>query len=267
MSDAKAAQRAAFFCFLPNSFEQQLNMSANLSSVLREIHRLRRHLRDLRSQVEGLPRLKKAHQAKVARHEQLVKDAHDNVKRLKSANHEREVDLKATHQLLSKYERQLNDMTTPKEIEAMQHEIADARVRIGKLEEEILNGMTEIDEFVAKVPAIDELLKKAKAELANFDADAKDREDRLNREAKLAQVELQKVEEQVPPPVRTQLDRLIKAHGADALAGIKERDRTCSQCLMTITVSGVHELRVNHLVCCNNCGRVLYLEPEEPAGV
>ena len=40
-----------------------------IPTMFREIHRLRRHHRDLLTEIERLPRLLKAHQAKIAKQE------------------------------------------------------------------------------------------------------------------------------------------------------------------------------------------------------
>ncbi len=234
-------------------------MPLKLTATFREAHRLRVHLRNLRGEIENLPRAKKAHQAKVAKQELASKDAHEAVKRLKAANHDREVNLKSTFQQLTKYERQLNDMTTPKEVAAMQSEIAEAKKHIAELEEEILNGMTHIEEEAAKVPAVDELLKKSKAQLATFEADMKEREGRLLNEVKLAEEELKKVELDLPALIRPHYDRLVNGHGPDAMAVVKAKDRICSNCLTAVTAQMINELLKDNFLCCNNCGRMLYL--------
>ena len=235
-----------------------------LNSVLREIHRLRRHLRDLQNEIDGLPRLKKAHQAKVARQEKVLKDAQDAIKQLKAATNDTEVNLKTTHQRLQKHERQMNDLKSPKEVEAMQTEIANEKVLIVQHEESILAGMTEIDERVGKLPPIEDQLKKAKAEFAAFEAEFKEREARLLGELKLAQQELKKVDVQLPAEVRNHYERLVKAHGPDALAMIKERERSCGNCQNSVTVQNINELKQGRLLSCHTCGRVLYLV-ETPA--
>jgi predicted nucleic acid-binding Zn-ribbon protein len=235
-------------------------MASDFNALLRDIHRLRRHIRELKNEVANLPRVKKAHEAKVAKQEKALKDAQDLLKKLKSTNNDREVSLKSTHQQLQKYEKQLNDMTTPKEVAAKQTEIAAAKTHIGELEEQILVGMTEIDDQTPKIPPLEEALKKAKAEFATFESEFKEREERLQREAKLATEELKKQEPLIPAAHRPQYDAIIKAFDADALAGVKERDRVCGNCLTAITVQAITELMKFHFVTCGNCGRMLYLE-------
>src|SRR5436309_11100523 len=71
---------------------------AGPATILREIHRLRRHAKDLQAELERGPRLLKGQQAKVARQEEAAREAHDTLKRLKVTSHEKEVLLKTKQQ-------------------------------------------------------------------------------------------------------------------------------------------------------------------------
>ncbi len=213
----------------------------SLNNVLSEIHRLRKHVRDLQAEIDGLPRLKKAHEAKVARHEKALKDAQDAIKQGRAATNAAEVSLKANHQQLLKYDKQMNDLKTPKEVEGKQKEIAATKAEVQKHEEEIFAGMTNVEEKVTKLPPLEEQVKKAKAEFAAFEADFKERQERLLREMNLAQTELAKVDSELPPQFRSQYDRLVKAHGPDALAAVN--GSVCSQCHTSVTQQNKNELR------------------------
>ena len=232
------------------------NATATLPTVLREIHRLRRHLRDLQTETERLPRLLKAHQAKVAKQEQQLKDAQEGVKHLKVANSDKELSLKSITQQLAKYERQLDDMNTPKEVDGKQKEIATSKSTIHKLEEQILSGIAEIEERASKVPEYDEAFKKARAELVAFEKESKDRLTRLTREVHLSEEQLKKHEVHLPASVRGTYERLVKAHGPDALACVGKS--SCGFCHTSVTMQNVHELVQGRFLFCNSCGRVLY---------
>src|SRR5690554_3749942 len=101
-------------------------MSTGVSAVLQELNRLRRHLRELRQEIERLPQLLKARQARLARQEQEARDAQEQLKRLKVRLHEQEVTLKSTHQMIAKWEKQLDTIANKKEYDALQAEIAHA---------------------------------------------------------------------------------------------------------------------------------------------
>jgi len=233
-----------------------MNATASFSKVLSEIHRLRRHLRDLHAEVERLPRLLKAHQAKVAKSELTVKEAHDALKHLKVQNHDKEVNIKATSQLLTKYERQLNEMTTPKEIDAKHKEIASSKELIAKLEEEVLAGMAKVDERAGHIPALELALKKAKEEFAVFDKESKSRQTHLTGELKAVESELKQRESELPLVVKGTYERVVKAHGADALAPVAKN--SCGHCHTSVTSQNVNELHQGRTLVCNSCGRMLY---------
>jgi predicted nucleic acid-binding Zn-ribbon protein len=225
--------------------------------ILRELHRLRKHLRDLQTEIERAPRLLKAHQAKLAQQEAGFRDAQEGLKRLKVAVHENEVSLKSTHQQLTKYEKQLNEVTSKREMDGKQSEIAQARQRLDELETKILEGMTEIEERTTRLPEQEKHAQQARAEFAEFEKGQQARLARLQQEKGNAEKELAATEAKLPADIRSQYARLAKAHGADALAVVT--DRTCMHCRTGITAQQQNELEGERFVTCKSCGRGLYL--------
>lgn len=232
-------------------------MSDSVPAIFREIHRLRRHLRDLKKEIDLLPVSLKAYQNKVAKQEQALKDAQDGIKKLKVAINEKEVSLKSTNQLLAKYEKQANDMTTPKEVAAIQTEIANTKAHIATLEEEVLTKLGELDERNGQLPGFNEQLDKARAQLKSFEAEMGERKERLLNEANLAETEMKSNEARIPPLVKGAYDRLIRSFGADAFSAVK--NRSCGQCNQSVSAEQVSELTMGRFICCSNCGRACYL--------
>src|SRR5438477_9717547 len=110
--------------------------------LLRDLHRLRRHAKELQDQIERGPLLLKAHQVKTGRQEELSRDAHDQLKKLKVAVHEKEVTLRTTHQQIAKHTKQLNEAAGKKEYDALQAEIAADKKKAQELEDAILEAMS-----------------------------------------------------------------------------------------------------------------------------
>ena len=52
-------------------------------------------------------------------------------------------------------------------------------------------------------------------------------------------------------------DRLVKAHGADALSPLA--GTSCAACYTDLTPQGYNDMRAGRLVVCKNCGKLLYL--------
>ena len=229
---------------------------AGVPNTLREIHRLRRHVRELQTEIDRGPVQLKAWRAKTAKAEDAFKLAQDELKHLKVSAHEKEVTLKTTVQQVAKYERQLDDVTDTKQIEALKHQIAHGKEKVAALEDEILTALGEMDERSAKLPEQEKAAAKAKGDLAAFEADHKARLERLAAELQQTLGLLKEAETQLPPDVWPQYQRIVNAYGADALAGV--HGQNCAHCHTQITSQQLHEVQTGQFVCCRSCGRGLY---------
>ena len=229
----------------------------SIVDTLRELHRLQRLIRDLKTETEKGPRLLRQQQARLTRAEDAVREAHDTLKLLKVSAHEKEVSLKASHQQIAKYEKQRETAASKKELDAFEHEIAHARANCAKFEDEILAVMGEIEEKTARIPELDKALAQVKLEAAGFEKEEQERQQRLSGELVRAQAELVEAEKAMPSDIRSAYNRLIAVNGADGLAAV--RDRTCTSCYGELTLHHLRELDTGRLVLCKTCGRALYI--------
>lgn len=232
-------------------------MSTPVPPLLRELHRLRKHLRELQSEIDLGPRVMKAQQAKLDAEEAAHKEAYEILKQLKLKQKEDEVSLKATEQQLSKFEAQIHSAGSAKEFDAKQHEIAYARKQKGELEDAILATMNEIEERTANTPNVEKRWADARREFEQYKIDAKERLERLRADQSASEAELAATEAKLPADVRGRYDRLVKSYGPDALAAVG--GRSCQQCRRSITEQQRNDLVRGDFVCCSQCGRGLYL--------
>lgn len=232
-------------------------MAIDIPNILRECHRLRRHLRELKEEIDRGPRVLKAQQARLAAEEQEYKDAYETIKKLKLKQKEDEGALKVVEVNLDKLGTKAMTVTTMKEMEAVKHETEQANAKKGQLEDAILSAMAEIEERTANLPQVEKKWKDAQSEFAQFQIDAQERLERMIEDRALSEAELAKREEELPPDMRDQYARLIKAHGADGLAGVK--GSVCQQCRSVVGESRIFDLEAGKFVMCAVCGRGLYL--------
>jgi predicted nucleic acid-binding Zn-ribbon protein len=245
-----------FVSFVVNSPEN--DTMSGPAAILREIHRLKRNIKDLQSEIERLPRLLKGQLAKVARQEDTSREAQDTIKHLKVKVHGDEVLLKQAQQQIAKHEKQLNEAGSKKEYDALKAEITAERKKCQELEDEILNGMMEIEERTARLPEAEKAVAQAKAEAAEYEKNAKVREANLTEQLAQAQKQLQEVEATLPEDVRPQYQRLAAARGEDALAAAQ--GRTCMACYTEITAQAATDLARGQFLLCKSCGRILYAQ-------
>src|SRR6476659_6752865 len=97
-------------------------MAVAVPTIFRECHRLRRHLRDLKEEIERGPRALQAQRARLAAEEQAHKDAYEKIKELKLKQKEEESLLKSYEADLAKLFQRSMVVTTMKEMEATRHE-------------------------------------------------------------------------------------------------------------------------------------------------
>ncbi len=227
-------------------------------TLIREAHRLRRHLRELKSEIDLGPRVLKIREQKLAAAKQAHAAAYEHIQKLKLKIRDDEGTLKQVNGQLAKFEKQLNDAASPKEYEGKQSEIRQAKERIAALEEAILLGMEELDQKTTDVPNVEKAWADAQAEFEQYKVDAKERLELLQADQKASTTTLATVDAQFPPAVKSQYDRLIKAHGADGMAVIS--GKVCGHCRVGISDQARGDIAAGKFVCCSTCGRALYLE-------
>lgn len=232
-------------------------MSSSLPETLRECHRLRKHLRELQSEIDHGPRVMKAQQNRLKAEQDAHQFAHDTIQKLKLKIREDEGSLKQANQQLLKYEKQLEDAGSSKEYDAKQHEIQHTKEKINGLEEAILVAMEDLEQRTAALPAVDAQWKLAQQEFEQYKVDASERLTRMQKDQAETQAELSKREEQIPADIRSQYDRLIKRYGPDGLAGLN--GRVCQQCHTTVIEQHRVNIQMGQFVCCPNCGRAQYV--------
>jgi predicted nucleic acid-binding Zn-ribbon protein len=229
---------------------------ATPAHILKDIHRLKRHIKDLEAKLEQGPKAHKAHQLKVAGAEEVLHKAQDGMKHLKVTIHEKEVSLKAAQQSIDKLEK--TPVSNKKEYDALRAEVATAKASIRKLEDEVLEAMAELEDKTKLVPQAEKALQKAKDDAAQFDKDHKERLARWAAERQSALAQLAEVEATLPEDIRAHYDRLVSSKRADAISGVQ--GRICVTCYTEVTAQMSNELQRGLFVICKNCGRMLYME-------
>lgn len=232
---------------------------AIVAALFREIHRLRRHAAELRTRMEQGPRQLQLLQERLAEAEAAFMQGQETLKKLKVALHEGEGSLRSLTAQIHKYERQLNEIMSKKEFDALQHEIASARQKIGEIEDRMLAQMSELDERQAQLPELERAVTQARADVANFERNSEERRRLQTEELEKTLKELAAVEAQLPAgDILTAYQRRIKARGDDALAPV--RQRVCSNCYTEVTAQTWVELQQGGLVLCKSCDRIIFLE-------
>lgn len=231
-------------------------MSVSVPTLLRELHRLHKHLRHLKSEIELGPRVLKIQQQTLDSEKQAHVDSHEMLKKAKLKQKDDEGALKTTEQRLAKLGADLNTAGSKKEFDTKTHEIEYATKQKGDLEDAILTTITEIEDRTADLPNVDKRWADAQAAFAQYKVDAETRLQRLLADQAETQTKLGETEGRVPADVKGIYQRLVKSHGPDGLAAVV--GKSCQQCRTNITEQQKHNLNAGAFITCPNCGRGLY---------
>lgn len=231
------------------------------SGALRELHLLHQQLRELRGQLERGPRQLEARRQHLAKKQAELESAMADVKRARMLADQKALQLKEREESIAKLKRQLNEARSNKEYQALRDHI-DADTMAGSvLEDEILENLAKVDQMKGTAAALEQEVQKAEADLKQFESDLVDQRQRLEGDVAMLEESLVEAERSLPAEAAEAYRRLVAARGADAMAAVEEN--TCTGCFTSVTPQMYVELRMDYLVFCKSCGRLLYLGPSE----
>jgi len=228
------------------------------TSVLEEIHTYLLRIRSVSEELDEGPRQLKRLQSRVASTEKALADHHTKIKSMKVSINDKEVSLKANAEQIKKYKKDLNAITSKKEFDALNIEIAGLEKRNGDLEDEGLQLMTQVEEAVAKIPTFEQTIKDAKANYAKVDAELKAQLPSWQNRLDEAKQQFAEKKMLIPEDWRKIFDRQELSEGADALAPLS--GRSCSACYTDVTAQQVAMITTGKVEACKNCGKLLYMQ-------
>ena len=229
---------------------------AGPGQVLKEVHRLHRHIHELDTRITQAPRQAQLHKNKLQLADDNLKAAQDEIKHLKVKILDRESSIKGAYQQIAKWEKQRDGIENKKEFDALNTEISQAQGRIKKFEDEILETMGEVEEKTALIPGIEKATKQVRADVAKFEKEYQDRLGLLAQEKSKARTELDGVEVQLPPEILPVFTKLVTNMGPDSFSNLE--GRACVACYTEVTAQMANEINKGMFMLCKSCGRMLY---------
>ena len=162
-------------------------------------------------------------------------------------------------------ERNLMSSKKPDEYTAAIREADAARKQISALETQILEQMEQLEQaegsLKERADEIATMNSDREAKLKAFDEESGTIGERLAT----ARKEREEVFAGLPKALSAQYSR-IGARIRDGVAVAEARNRSCSACFMSLRPQMMAEIRRgDEIITCDNCGRILYVTPPEPA--
>ena len=237
---------------------------ATSSATLRTLHRIHRQLGDLRDRIAAGPRQVAAETKQLEAAEAGRAGTQDKIKHAKASADQKQLQLRSAEAKILDLEAKLNACKTNREYQLLKDQIAADRMATKVLEDEILEGLEQVDSVRATLPAAEQLVASAKKKLDETKARVAEEAAHLAGEVARVQAALEATEQELVDDARPLYDRAVKHKGADALAPL-EGD-CCGGCFQQITSKMSSDLLLGRVVMCRSCGRLLYTPESRASG-
>ncbi len=172
-----------------------------------------------------------------------------------------DLDVQSKQAAISRYKSQQQQTRKNEEFAALNHEIEHAEKEISALEDSELELMEAYDKGLAEVAQAQKDLSLVQEKAKHKKADLEKRATAVSAELTAAKEKQAAAEQAVPEDVLPRYRRILKSKKDVAIVPISHG--ACGGCHMKLTPQTVLTARaVEHLVSCDNCGRLVYWAEE-----
>ena len=232
------------------------------AEAIRELHRLHRQATDLRDRLTRGPKQVKAREGNVAHLTNEFEAAKEALTKVKMSVKEKELSLKSREDRILDLQAKKNSCSSNREYQTLLEQIAADEQANSVLSDEILELFDKATDAEKVVELAQAGVKEAEKMLANLKNKVESERAGLQADLDKVESELKDAEKGLPADVKQDYERVVKAHGEDALAPMD--DEVCGGCFQKITSQMINELQLSKMVFCKSCGRLLYI-PEDTA--
>jgi predicted nucleic acid-binding Zn-ribbon protein len=229
---------------------------------LRDLHLLHQRARALRDRLSSGPKTLVARQAALSARQGEVEAARKALQDAKMHVKKHEHSLQGIDTKIDDLKIKLNLVKKNEEYKALQNQIAHDNTSKGRIEEDILTALEEVETKTAEVAQLEADVKRFAAEVAALQQQIDQQSGQHKAQLVELETAIKQAEATIPDEHRDHYRRIVSRYGADALAAC-EGD-SCLGCYTSIPPQMKNDL-INGagLSFCLSCGRLLYLtEPE-----
>jgi len=178
-----------------------------------------------------------------------------------------DMDLKQRESEVARFRVSLNSAKTNKEYSAVLTQINTNRADLSKLEDQMLQLMTHIDDNISICKEIEANIETETQQLAEIRQEISQQQETVKKELQKLQEQRQEFAAQVPDKFLSMFDRLAERYDGEVLAevahsnGKRKAEQSCKGCFMSLPLEIVNNLMSHdEVLTCPNCGRMLVLD-------
>lgn len=227
-----------------------------------DLQELDNHINRIETELADIPRQIEIHRSKLNNEISESKVLQHQQETLTKERHAKELDLKSREDEIRTFNTQLYSVKTNEQYKAIQHEIADVKSKISKLEDDILVIMESLDKTKEILNKKKVIIQQEETRFKEVEQKFKTEIQRLEELLKEAEKNRTKLVESIEPDLLRIYNRISSKWSGSALATVK--GYVCQGCSMTLPAQVIAEVRKNdRIVQCENCSRILYVNESE----
>lgn len=228
---------------------------ATPTEVLRDIGHVRRELTDLREQIKRAPLQLNVRQAEIDKQAALIAAENEAAKQMRMDADARELTLKQSESRIGDLKVKLNQAASNKEYQVIQDEIKRIESDDDKLQDEILEKITEEEAKREEIKGHEAELDRLKQEFAKFKEVLDYKTQKQEEQVSILEAKLKELEPNLGE-VFGDYRRLTASKGDEGIAEC--RDGTCQNCFSSQPPQSWQEILSGRPVRCKNCGALMF---------
>ena len=215
-------------------------------------------LLEARRKRDDIPRRKEALRLQVNQAKAELEQAKKDLEQARIVRRAAEKDVEGLTADSVKLERQLHDVKTNKEYQAILHEIEGIKSKRSDYETRILESFEREETLTTGVKAAEKKVAGEEAKLKQGEEDLAREGAELDQRLHSMTVDRDAIKPRVPQALLSRYDRLLGARDGVAVAEI--RKGACGACFKGLTPHALQEARRgDQIKVCEACGRILVL--------
>jgi predicted nucleic acid-binding Zn-ribbon protein len=241
-------------------FPERLSMLGVIEKLLILQDRDRK-ISHVRAELANIEPQRLRHQAQLAEGQNALDAAKLRLKQLESERKRLELEVEGKKQQIEKYSLQQFQTKKNDEYRALASEIDTCKAEIRSLEDQQLELMEQAEGVQKEAAAASQSVTETKKRVEGYLADLASREQALQKEMADLEAGYEQLEASVADDsILARYKRLRRQRGERTVVGIEHS--VCGGCHMKLPTQIVMSCRgAQDLVCCPNCGRILYYTP------
>lgn len=227
--------------------------------ILVKLQEIDSFLADLRNEIERKPLELEELKLRLEEKKKQLDVIQEDIKRIKINIKEKELELKSGEEEVKRLQSQLMQVKTNKEYKSLLMEIEGKKADNSLIEDNILDLMEEVDKKELELNKERDNFKHLEAEYSKEEARIKSEIAKIENQIKDKEKEREEVCSHLDTQLLSIYERLLK--NRDGLAIVPVVNDACGGCHLSLRPQIINEIkRKDHLVTCERCSRILYLD-------